>query len=298
MDALCIGHACWDIFVRLPEYPAENSKTLTDTTDESGGGPAANAAYLLAKWGVACGFAGRVGDDPFGRQVRAEFEAVGMDLLLLATVPNWPTPLAWITVNTANGSRTIIARKAPGADMHLDEAVARRPKPRALLLDGHETPASLQALKLWPAAISVQDAGTLRDGPRQLAYAVGIVAASERFGLQWTNLPDLQTTACQTECLRLMYRDLRKPIIVTLGERGLIWTTDGGFNSLPAMRVKAVDTTGAGDIFHGALVYGLLKRMALPDALRLGSAAAALSVKRPGGRSSIPTLADVQAAAR
>jgi sulfofructose kinase len=70
IDVLCIGHACFDLSASVESFPRENSKCETGELRESGGGPAANAAYLLSLWGVPCALAGVVGDDEYGRRIR------------------------------------------------------------------------------------------------------------------------------------------------------------------------------------------------------------------------------------
>src|SRR5215471_5810391 len=114
-EVLCIGQATVDVITFVESFPAENSKCEIRDLIESGGGPAANVAYLLSSWGVCCAFAGVVGDDRFGYQIQQEFSSVGTDLSLLETRPGYKTPLSVIVVNEQNGSRTIINRKAPGA---------------------------------------------------------------------------------------------------------------------------------------------------------------------------------------
>jgi hypothetical protein len=124
VDVLCIGHAAYDLSVLLEGFPTENSKCETDRLLECGGGPAANAAYLLSLWGTRAGFAGLVGDDRYGRSVRDEFQAVGTDVSLLELRAGHATPVSMILINRQNGSRTIVNRKAPGAGLQLEAAGA------------------------------------------------------------------------------------------------------------------------------------------------------------------------------
>jgi sugar/nucleoside kinase (ribokinase family) len=88
----------------------------------------------------------------------------------------------------------------------------------------------------------------------------------------------------------------RREVVVTLGERGVLYLEKGEVRHLPAFPVRAVDTTGAGDIFHGAFAYGVLQGWALAEVVRFAAMTAALSVTRPGARASIPELAEVRAA--
>ena len=366
MDVLCVGHAAWDISVFTAGYPAENSKLEIHTMIECGGGPAANAAFLLSRWGAAAAFAGVVGTDAYGERIAREFSDAGTDITLMRRHDGDVTPVSVILVNEQNGSRTIINRKAPraGAPLRLARVTELSPTtcsphpdplpsqargegnqpqsrtsaqkgvphsgaegfslspqqrgegrgegpwqpndssfvsapawpqpPRVLLFDGHEPEASLEAMKLFPQAKSILDAGSLRDGTRELARRVDYVVASERFARELGNLPDLESVENQDAAVAALHRRNGKPVVITCGERGLLHGTAGRVERLPAFPVKACDTTAAGDIFHGAFAYGVLAGLPWVETLRLASATAALSVAARGGRTSIPTLAQVK----
>jgi len=293
LDVLCIGHAAYDLFFFLDRFPSENSKTETFFSQESGGGPAANAAYLLSQWGARCAFAGIVGDDYYGRQIVSEFESVGTDTSLLHIRPNFSTPLSVILVSQPTGSRTLVNRKAPCAPLKLRPETLAGLLPKVLLLDGHELEASEVALSIFPEAVSLLDAGSAREGTLALAGKVTYLLASERFALQVSKLPNLANEDLQQVCLDTLRERFSAITVVTLGERGLILHDGQRCSQLPAFPASAVDTTAAGDIFHGAFTYGVLNNRTLCENLRLASMAASLSVQIPGGRRSIPSFAQV-----
>jgi sulfofructose kinase len=294
VDILCVGHASFDLSVFVESFPQENSTCETPESRESGGGPAANAAYLLSSWGVRCGFAGLVGNDGYGRRVRKEFQAVGADISLLELRPGHSTPLSILIVNQQNASRTIVNRKAASSPFQLDEAALSELSPRVLLFDGHELPASLAALRAFPEAVSILDAGSWREGTARLARQVHYLAASERFASQAAGLPDLKETEARRACVRRLRELYSNIVIVTLGENGLIADDGGGFFYLPAYPARAVDTTAAGDIFHGAFAYAVVQSWSFRESLRFASLTASLSVRVAGGRNSIPTLDNVK----
>lgn len=293
MDVLCIGHACCDINVPLQSFPVENSKVQVDQFLEEGGGPAANAAFLLSTWGVSCGFAGLIGKDAYGARVEKEFCSAGVDTAFLETREGLETPLSVILTNQGNGSRTIINRRKSSDSMQPIQIPEAFRSPKILLFDGHEAEASISAMRLFPEAITVLDAGSQRRGTEVLARKVDYLAASERFALSFTGLPHLNSEVNRARCIDILWNENGKQVVVTLGERGLIYSNDGATKFMPAFSVQAVDTTGAGDIFHGALVYGLLQGFSLEETLRLASMAAAISVETPGGRRSVPALQKV-----
>lgn len=292
IEALCIGHAAWDVSVWVPEFPAENSKCEVQTLVECSGGPAANAACLLARWGVRTAFAGVLGQDSAGERIRESLSAAGVDVSGVTCSEECPTPVSVILVNEQTGSRTIINRSAPAGTrpaLNLN-TVPLTGAPRLLHFDGHELSTSLQAMERFPDAITVLDAGSLREGTRVLAGQVQYLVASERFTRQLTGLPSLDTPDLWQRAVAALYAMNGRPVVITLGERGLIHGMPGKWAHLSAFPVAAVDTTGAGDIFHGALSYGVLKGLEWEQTLRLSSRAAALSVQARGSSLSVPSL--------
>jgi len=294
IDILCIGHASFDLSVFVESFPLEDSKCETPELRESGGGPAANAAYLLSAWGARCGFAGLIGNDRYGQRIQEEFQSVGTDISFLEMRPGHATPVSIIVINKQNGSRTIVNRKAAGAPLRLEEAALKVLSPRILLFDGHELQASLAALRVFPEAISILDAGSWREGTAHLAGQVDYLAASQRFALQATGLSDLSDASAQRVCARRLRAQYPTIVIVTMGENGLIADDGSGFFHLPAYRAPAVDTTAAGDIFHGAFAYAVAQSWSFLESLRFASLTASLSVRVAGGRSSIPSLKNVK----
>ncbi len=291
IEVLCIGHAAHDLCMSVAAYPAENSKVQTDRLVESGGGPAANAAWLLARWGVPTALAAVVGDDEYGRRVLAELRQGGVECSLMETRPGFLTPVSFIIANRSSGSRTIINRRAPAAALDLPRHKLAGLQPRLLLFDGHEPGASLAALQAFPSAITVLDAGTLREGTEVLSRRVQYLVCSERFAAQVAGHEDVD--GHWQSCLRLVQARNGRVAVVTLGEKGLLFSDGRQEGRLPALPVQAVDTTAAGDIFHGAFAFALAQAMDLHAALRLATVAAGLSVQRPGGRPSAPALAEV-----
>jgi len=170
--------------------------------------------------------------------------------------------------------------------------------PRVLLLDGHELEGSRRALERFPNAISILDAGSLRAGIAELAGKVQYLIASEKFGRQSCRLESLNRKSARHTAVARLRQRYGNVVVITLGERGLIGDDGTGYFELPAFKAKAIDTTAAGDIFHGAFAYAMARKLEFKEALLLSSMAASLSVQRRGGRPSIPTLAEVKAALR
>jgi sulfofructose kinase len=156
--------------------------------------------------------------------------------------------------------------------------------------------ASLQALRMFPEATSILDAGSWRAGTARLAGEVDYLMASERFAQQASNVPDLKSDMARRTCIRHLRESFQTGVVVTLGEHGLVTDAGSGFEYLPAYPAEVMDTTAAGDIFHGAFAYGLIQKLSFSESLRFAAMAASLSVRRMGGRGSIPQVAEVKEA--
>ncbi len=299
VELLCVGHAAFDLTMFLPEFPPEDSKLEIRDMLESGGGPAANAAYLASLWGCSTAFAGLIGDDAFGKTIREEFQRVGTDISMLESRPGQATPCSVIWVSGRTGSRTIVNRKAGTAVYQLPvsslQPLALVP-PKCLLFDGHELVAARTALERFPHAVSVLDAGSVRPGTLELAGKVDYVIASERFARQLLGVASLETEVSQMGALVKLESLGSKNAVITLGKRGLIGRDNREFRRLAAFPAQTIDTTGAGDVFHGAFAHGVVTGLDYWPNLRRASMAAALSVERRGGRPSIPLLSAVEQA--
>ena len=291
VKALCIGHASWDLCMRVDAYPAENSKAETNLLIESGGGPAANAAWLLSRWDVPTALAAVVGQDDYGSKAVKELASAGVDCHLVEQRAGHATPVSFIVVNRTTGSRTIINRKAAAAGLNLAPQKLHGLDPQLLLFDGHELDASLAAMKAFPSAISVLDAGSLREGSSALAGKVRYLICSERFAAQVTGETDVR--AQWQRCIRRLRERYGNLVAITLGSHGSVFDDGEHHEHLPALFVEAQDTTAAGDIFHGAFAFALLNSMGLRRSLQLATLAAGLSVQKPGGRPSAPQLSAV-----
>jgi sugar/nucleoside kinase (ribokinase family) len=240
---------------------------------------------------VPAALAAVVGRDYYGSQAMKELADAGVDCRLIEQRAGYPTPLSFIVANRTTGSRTIINRKLPSAALHVSRQSLHGLDPQILLFDGHELEASLAALETFPSAITVLDAGSLREGTSKLAGKVRYLVCSERFATQVTGEADV--AAHGPACLRRLREQYGNVVVVTLGAKGAVFDDGEQQGHLPALPVEACDTTAAGDIFHGAFAFALHKGMGLLKALQLATVAAGLSVQKPGGRPSAPELSAV-----
>ena len=290
----CIGQAVYDITVPLSAPIVENQKYRIEEKHESGGGPAFNAAYLCGIWGADVFLISRLGNDEYGNKLRAMAKDAHIQMDYLVLDDEIETPYSYIFSNASNGSRTLF--NFPGKLKEIDYKYPKE-EVSVILSDGHEPEISIGAIHAYPEAISVVDAGTCRESTLKVAKEVDYLVCSEDFARQYTGkTPDIDHWELCLEIFREIEAINGKHVVITLGENGLLYKQNGEVRHLPAYKVTAVDTNGAGDIFHGAFVYGLYKNMALQDILKLSSMSSAISVQKAGSQSSIPTLDTVKEA--
>ena len=289
MKILCLGHATYDVTLPLDEYPIENTKNRIQERVECGGGPASTAAYLLGSWGADVYFAGIVGNDYYGHKIKEEFKKVNVNTDYLELRDGHDTTSSIVIANKSNGSRTTFAYKP--------KKIAMQPfklnfKPDVILIDGQEYERSLEVLQEYPDALAIIDAGRARPEVIHLCKLVNWVACSKDFAEEVTGI-DVDYNDMTT--VEKIYKKLKEmfsgEVVITLEDKGCYYKGE----IIKSVSLKAVDSTGAGDIFHGALTYYLARGYDAYNALRLANYAGAISVSRIGTRNSIPTIEEMEA---
>ena len=291
MKAVCVGHSTYDITLPMEDFPKENIKYRINKHIECGGGPASNGAYLLAKWGMDTSIVSIVGDDYYGQKVLESFQEVGADTTYLELKENHQTSSSYILTNLKNGSRTIITSKRDPI-RKIDQEVTT--KADIILIDGEHPETAKEVLEKNPDAISILDAGRLNDDTRELGKMVTYVICSHDFAEQFTGLKtDIRDFQTLVDIHKALQDFFQTNIIITLEAHGSITIVDGKYKIIPSIKVKPVDSTGAGDIFHGAFTYFIGNNYPLEEAIHYASIAGAISVTRIGSRYSIPSLEEV-----
>lgn len=294
MKILCIGHSSYDITVPVESFPVENTKYRLQKAAEGGGGPASNAAYLLGKWGTEVFYSGVIGNDVFGQRIKKELESVKVDTHLVETTYQNDTPISLILVNQANGSRTLfnIADKYVPLSKHDVDLI-----PDIVLVDGHDYVASKEILDKYSKSISVIDAGRITPELLDLCKRCQYIVCSKGFAETVTGMKfDFNNKSTLVQIYQMLADKYEgKVVVITLEENGALYSVNGIIKLMPALKVEAKDTTGAGDIFHGAFVYGLSKEFDIEKIVKYATIAAGISVTRIGARQSVPSLEEVEA---
>lgn len=292
MSILCIGQAVYDITFPLEAPLLENQKYRIPDRYECIGAPAANAACLCASWKSDTSLIARIGNDLFGQKIHQTLKTVGVNTSLIQIEEEQPTSISCIIVNKQNGHRTIL--NSPLKEDPLPIAWPAE-APDVILVDGHELKAAEAALKHYPNSLSVIDAGTFKPELIDLIKNIDYLVCSEDFAFQYSGLKiELENQENQEELFCRLEKLNAKNIVVTIGDRGCLFKENHVIHHFPAFSVNVIDTTGAGDIFHGAFAFGLEKGYPLKKVIQLASAASAVSVGKIGGQTSIPSLKTVE----
>jgi len=285
-----LGQACVDYVGRVPVYPVEDSKIELDGLFTSCGGPAATALVTLARLGIPTSFLGSISDDPFGVQIADSLEEERVNISFLKITPGHNSQFAFIAVTMGEGKRTIFWNRSSAPELTPKEvSLDRFPGARILHLDGLMLDAGKEAAEQAKKRdmTVVMDAGTLREGTLGLLSWVDILIVSEPFADALVGAEAPRQRALEG------LRELGpRQVVITLGARGSVGLDRNGIVRQHAFPVVSVDTTGAGDVYHGAYIYGLFQRWNMAECMAFASAAAALKCMNGGGWLGIP---DIQA---
>lgn len=284
-DCLGIGLCPLDRLMLLQRYPGVNEKHVAIDSRTCGGGPVANAVFTLAKLGDKTAFCGKIGFDPDGGLAREELESAGVNTNAMIISPDERTASAHIWVDARTGERTVVLDETNLSQMTPDEIpIQLLENCRFLLLDGRNPETSMEAASIARKAGAkvLFDLGSMRNNLPGILSSADYVIASEDFARAYN--PESSNIM---ETARKLVNEGPKTVVITLGQRGWVWKDSSGEGEDNAFKVKVVDTTGAGDVFHGAFIHGLIKRWETPKAARFAGAAAALACTILGGRGGV-----------
>ena len=291
VDVFGFGHCCIDYLAVLDPFPEKGKKGDVVESLVIGGGPVPTAILTTVKFGLKAGFCGKVGADADGRTVIKGLKAGGVNVSSMVVDENARTARAYIWIDQHDGSRTVALDRTrfewlTAAELNLD--LVRNC--RVFLCDGRAVEACLEGLKVARecGVITIFDAGAARPRFEELIRLVDYAIVS-------ADLADtLAPGADPQELARLLVDQGAGTAIVTSGAKGAAWCRGVESGCMAGFRTKVYDTTGAGDVFHGAFIYGLLQGWQLEPAIRFANAAAALACRKLSGQGSIPQLGEVE----
>ncbi len=292
-DLVGVGLNATDTLLIVSHFPAYAGKVPFEAEILSPGGQVASALATVAKLGLRVKYIGTVGDDERGRVQIDSLRETGINLDDVEVRENCPNQTAYIIIDQSTGERTVLWSRPNCLRLEPESITLEKIAcARMLHVDGHDTPAVEKAAKLARSrGIPVTvDVDTIYHGFDRVLENADYLVASSEFPGQWTTERDPFRAL---ETIQNEYK--MKCAAMTLGSHGALARIDGKFVYSPAFVVNCVDTTGAGDIFHGAFCYAVLKGMGMRETLEFANAMAALNCTKLGARGGIATATEARA---
>jgi ribokinase len=306
-DCIGFGMNAMDYLSILGPYPNLDEKVEVIESSIQGGGPVPTAMVTLAKLGAKVAYIGKIGDDPEGKFVKTELEKEGVNTDYLIIDKESQTARAFIWVDKKTGKRTVALDKTQLNDTKISELKFLNSVSTGFLhIDARELEVNIFLAK-WAKKLGAKaslDVGSLRSGVESVFSFVDHLIVSKRFACGITKLSDPFSACRELMKIRRIHGKGFETVVITIGEDGCICGSPRGFSTSgnedrifhsPGFPVKVVDTTGAGDVFHGAFIYGLLKKWDLKKTAQFANACASMKCRKLGGRAGIPNFDEVTA---
>ena len=286
---LGLGVLAVDELLYVEHYPPPDAKTPVLHYERQAGGLTGTALVAAARLGARCAYAGMLGHDELSQFVADTFRREGIDLTHVVWRDDAQPVHSFIIVDTTAHTRNIFfvqgARTGAAPDAPAAEVIRRT---RVLFADHHGLPGMTRAARLAteggiPIVSDIERVGG--EGFHELMELTTHLIVSRQFAEQFA--PGMRVD----ESVKRLQRTAEQTVVVTCGEDGCWYLGEGIEEPVhqPAYEVPVVDTTGCGDVFHGAYAAALAKGFSLPQRIRIASAAAAMKAMHPGGQAGIPT---------
>lgn len=287
VDVVGIGAVTWDRFLVVPRYPGPNDKVRAIHSEECGGGMAATAVVALSRWGMKCRLIGMLGEDNYSDLIVNDLKQEGVLTDCIVRRIDADGRRSTILVDNRNGNRSIISGPHRVPPIQPEDLSPRMFEgARVLHLDttvdecGLEAAQMAKRLGLWVTL----DAETLQPRTQELMRHCDTIIAPLSFAIECTGETKSDLAAYG------LHLQTGKPVIVTNGPQGCDFCSEEFTFHQAAYDAPVVDSTGAGDIFHAAYIYGTQAGWGVRKTVRFASWASACACREIGGRRSIPTL--------
>jgi len=293
IDILGLGAVAVDDLLYVEAYPPPDGKARVIDRDRQCGGLTAMALATAARLGADCAYAGVLGNDELSAFVLRCLQQAGVETSCVQRSPRARPVHSSIVVDRRRGTRNIFfdLNGVVGAGAHTPVSLIT--SARVLFVDNLGVPGMVRAARLARRAGIPVVADFENDQHRQFPQ---LLPLADHLILSQGFAGKITGARSPEQAVRKLARPDRQVAVVTCGDKGC-WYLAGGSSSpqyQPAFKVKAVDTTGCGDVFHGAYAFALANGMALEVRIRFAAATAALKATRAGGQTGIPSLAAVR----
>lgn len=286
-----IGAAVYDTLIVTDRYPTEDTKLRAKTIQNAGGGPCATGLVAAAKLGADCAYLGVLSADTGGRFLLEDFRRYGVDTARVRILEGAAALSSFVLLSEAAQTRTCVIFRGDLPPLSLDGAQKSALRNTSLLMvDGNELSAAVEGAAIVRRAGGkvLYDAGGLYEGIDALLKLTDFLIPSEEFALAYTGEKTAKEAA-----KRLFDRYAPEVVVITRGKEGGVCYDGKEYGEYPAFPVKAVDSNGAGDVFHGAFAFAQTKGMDSFKSCVFASAAAALKCTRLGARKGAPGYGEV-----
>jgi ribokinase len=286
------GSSNTDMVIKADHLPKPGETILGGTFFMNAGGKGANQAVAAARLGGNVTFIAKTGDDIFGKQAVRSFEEEGIDVSCIITDNEHPSGVALITVDS-KGENCIVVAPGANAELSVKDIVQASTKieAAAIVLIQLEIPietveyiAGIANSKKIKVVLNPAPACKLSD---ELLRKISVITPNQKEAEMLTGIEVTDTASAEKAALSLHDKGI-ETVILTLGAQGAMILHNGEFHFVEVPKVKAVDTTAAGDIFNGALVTALAENIEMKTAVEFACKAATISVTRLGAQASAP----------
>jgi sulfofructose kinase len=289
-DVVGFGTNSVDHLCVVPGYPSSDSKCEILRYEKLAGGQVATAVTFLSRMGLRTRYIGKVGGDDLGSFSLQSFMSESVDTSGVLADPNAANQVAFIVIEQKSGERTVLSRR--GSELNFKESELNRDlicSGRILHLDGYDVHGSIVASE-WCRQEGIpvcMDLDTVFPNCQELLEKIDFLIVSKNFPVEFTGIADPLKAF---EALRNVFDGF---LAMTLGAEGAVAWVESGCVPFPAIKVEVIDSTGAGDIFHGGFIYGLLRNWPLRKIMDFANAAAGLSCGYLGARTGIRPLQEI-----
>lgn len=287
-DIVGIGANVYDTLITLPSFPKEDTKLRANSVCVSGGGPCATGLAAAARLGAKAEFIGVLSSDNAGKFLVDDMKKYGMSSENITVLDGYSSFTSCIWLNKENATRTCVFDKGNLPPLVLSENQKQAIKDaKILMVDGNEMPAAIEGAKIAKANGTkvLYDAGGLYDGVENLLPYADILIPSEEFAMGFTKKDNAKDAA-----ISLFEMFNPEIVVVTCGKAGGIMYDGNEVFEYPAFKVEAVDSNGAGDVFHGAFAFSLHMCYNYKKCCIFSSAVSALKCTGVGARESVPAF--------
>jgi sulfofructose kinase len=297
IDVLVIGRSCLDYIAVVNQFPDENQKLPLEFRLTEGGGQGGTSSCCIAQLGGRVAYVGKLGDDDEGRFCLKRLADFAVATEFVEIVSGGKTPVAYVFITAGSGARSIIYERNTLPKIKIDATLKKLiPQTGVALLDPEVTYLGGQLKTVAGSNVNViYDSERWREGIEDIMNAADyFIPSSEFLAADELQFHDMSFNQRMIKLHNMVTGNL----IVTHGEKGAYYITNGTVYHVAAPDVNAVDTVGAGDNFHAAFALALAKGFDLHQTVKFSVAVASLSCEQYGGRKGVPTWEQAVAVAK